>query len=70
MGWLGWPPESTMGADVNAIEMALAGRRELLQVIFGESKKSPPTKRPMTARSFRDMAKRHNANWVKAAGNG
>ena len=39
MGWLGWPPETALAADVNLIEMALSSRSDLLSTIFGSGEK-------------------------------
>jgi hypothetical protein len=65
MGWLGWTEEALMRTDVNSIEMALRGRRDLLKSIFGGSDESAAAngKIPATPENFREMVKRHNSRY-------
>lgn len=57
MGWLGWTEREAMRADVNAIEIAMEGKIDMLVSIHGKSK---PKKLPVVKR-WRDFAETHNA---------
>lgn len=60
MGWLGWPPETAMSADVNAIQIAMEGRIESIR--YANGLPPIPEKKPrFTYADFREFAKRHNA---------
>lgn len=63
MGWLGWPPDQVLAADVNAVEMALNARVDLLGKIFGDGKSQSKKPASVTAQNFRDIARSHNDNW-------
>lgn len=67
MGWLGWTPEVALAADVNAIIMALEGRKELLSMIFGSGKpdaqQSTQKPRGATVDQYKSMTAGHNARW-------
>ena len=43
LGWLGWSVEEATTCDINAIHVAYAGRREMLEAIFGKPKPLPQT---------------------------
>lgn len=63
MGWLGWTPDQAMGADVNAIIIALEGRHEMLGAIFGTKEKPGESKRSgrgATVDQFQAWKKRTN----------
>jgi hypothetical protein len=38
-GWLGWPPAVVLATPIPQLEMAFAGRSEMLRAIFGGSEK-------------------------------
>lgn len=40
-GWLGWTPAAALAAPIPQIEAAFEGRMDMLQAIFGKSKKKP-----------------------------
>lgn len=66
MGWLGWSEDQLMRADVNSIELALEGRTELLQAIFGKADDPPPKgKEPKAslAQRFKAGVRRHNLRY-------
>jgi type IV secretory pathway VirJ component len=46
LGWLGWSEEETLSADMNAIEVAHAGRVAMLSAIFGGGKEDKPVELP------------------------
>ena len=60
MGWIGWLPEQALAADVNAVIIAIEGRVEMLNGIFGDPKKAKGKKRPITARTWKAVVKAHN----------
>ena len=65
MGWLGWTPEVALATDVAMIEAALESRSDLLTMIFGSGKKTPPKgkqrgKGGVSATQFKAFAKRTN----------
>jgi hypothetical protein len=68
MGWLGWPPDQTMAADVNIVRIAIDAKIDLLQMVYGSGKKSKANTVPMTSDNFRAMAKSHNDNWRQGNG--
>ncbi len=39
MGWLGWTEEETLATDVNAIELAVIGRMNMLKMCYGITEK-------------------------------
>lgn len=41
-GWLGWPPAVVLAAPIPQLEMAIAGRQDLLQSIFGKPRAEVP----------------------------
>ena len=62
-GWLGYTPGEALACNVNDIEIALGGFRDLLKQLFGSPDKpgdKPGAKRPMSAARFRVMAEKHN----------
>jgi hypothetical protein len=63
MGWLGWSSRQALRADVQVIELAMDGMRDLLSAVFGtgesESKKTPVTPERMKA-----FSRRHNRLWA------
>lgn len=66
MGWLGWSWEETRRCDVNVIIMALEGREDLLNVVFGDGKPIQRGKhKPMTADKFKTFAAAHNQLWKR-----
>ena len=54
LGWLGWTEEQALKSDVNAIQIAYAGRIDLLTHIFGKRKDDKPNvaSRPLTPQLF------------------
>ncbi len=48
-GWLGWPPAVVLAAPIPQLELAITGRRELLQSIFGAPEKKVPVGRKLAA---------------------
>lgn len=56
MGWLGWTQEQAMRADVNAIEIAMEGRIDMLRTVWGSKKEKKP---PVPTR-WGDFVKTHN----------
>ena len=68
MGCLHWTFEELRHTDVNAIELALEGHRELVQSIFGgkeEEAEEQRKPRPMTAERFKSLARRHNSIYLR-----
>lgn len=59
MGWLGWSEREAMEADVNAIEIAMEGKMEMIKFAFFG--KNPFEKKPSVDARWRDFAKTHNA---------
>lgn len=49
LGWLGWTEHDALKTDVNAILLALEGRKAMLRYIFGPETPSPP--RPVPGRA-------------------
>jgi hypothetical protein len=41
-GWLGWAPAVVLATPIPQLELAIIGRRELLQSIFGGPEKKVP----------------------------
>lgn len=54
MGWLGWTEEQTLQTTVPSIEIALAGRCDMLRQIFGGSDEPAPkpVARPFSIKLF------------------
>ena len=54
MGWLGWTEEQTLQTTIPALELAIAGRSEMINAIFGggSDKPSPTSKRHLTPELF------------------
>jgi len=55
MGWLGWSERIALSTSIPAIELALEGRVEMLNAIFGggESEQKPKeATRPMSPQLF------------------
>lgn len=48
-GWLGWPASIVLATPMPQLELAIAGRRELLQSIFGAPEKKVPVGRKLKA---------------------
>ncbi len=46
MGWLGWSPETALGADMNAIRVAYDGRIDMLKACFGGGDDKPASTAP------------------------
>lgn len=65
MGWVGWPEDKTLAADVNAISIAVEGRANMLSAIFGGSSAAPPRPRRMTADRWRSIVRSNNARFSK-----
>lgn len=40
MGWLGWPPDQALAADVNLVSMAIAAKVDLLIMQSGGKKEA------------------------------
>lgn len=59
MGWLGWMPDTALGADVNLVLMALASKRDLISVIYGDGGRASK-KRKVTADEFKARVAAHN----------
>lgn len=59
MGWLGWVPDAALGADVNLVVMALASKRDLISIIYGDGKRSGKKKK-VTAAEFKALVAAHN----------
>lgn len=51
MGWLGWTEEVTLRTTVPSIELALEGRAEMLNKIFGKGEPEPEQPK-VSARPF------------------
>jgi hypothetical protein len=46
LGWLGWSPDQTLYADVNAIIIGYYGRNKMLQVMQGLDPNAPQPSKP------------------------
>lgn len=46
MGWIGWTEEQTLRTTIPAIELAVAGRTDMLRAIFGGSEPEQPKVSP------------------------
>lgn len=59
-GHLPWPPETVLKSDVNLLHIAIEGRIDVLQSIFGG--KPPPGKgKRMSAEQWKARFNQHNA---------
>lgn len=61
-GWLGWTPDVVLAAPISQLELAIAGRRDLLQSIFG----APEKPRVPLARKVRGILGMRGTTKVKA----
>lgn len=61
MGWFGWLPDTAKGIDVNELEMAMRGRRNLL-AMMGLAK-APPERTAVDGRSWQAFKQRHNMRY-------
>lgn len=48
-GWLGWTAPVVLATPIPQLELAIAGRRELLQSIFGSPEKKAPMGQKISA---------------------
>lgn len=60
MGWLGWPPDVAMKADVNAIQIAMEGWYERERTLAGQP---PEADKPAKASrsDWKEFVAAHNA---------
>lgn len=63
MGWLGWTPATCLSTDVNLIEMALAGRADLMQMAGLVKLPRKPGDRRVSAADWAQFKKRHNMRY-------
>lgn len=61
MGWFGWLPDAAKAIDVNELEMAMRGRKNLL-AMMGLAQ-MPPERTPVDGRSWRAFKQRHNMRY-------
>lgn len=59
MGWLGWTPDVALQTDVNVLILALDGKTDMLEMIYGSGKKERGRKgkkgvTPDRFKAFRD----------------
>lgn len=64
MGWQNWTWDYVRREDVNILRLALSGKTELLQSIFGDATKDQRPSRPITPARFADFARRHNLRYA------
>lgn len=65
MGWLGWTPEVALQTDVNVLILALDGKTDMLEMIYGSGKsdRGRKGKKGVTAdrfKAFRDRVNRRD----------
>jgi hypothetical protein len=63
MGWLGWPPDIAMEADVNCIDIAMEGKIEMMNPEYAQR-----NKKGVAAGKFRAFARDHNIRWERQHG--
>jgi hypothetical protein len=61
MGWLGWPPDVALNADVNCIEIAMEGKAEMINPSIRDGQPSGN----LAADKFRSFARDHNIRWAR-----
>lgn len=63
MGWLMWPPDVALNADVNCIEIAMEGLAEMKNPSYRQQKSGN-----QSAAKFRTFARDHNIRWAMQNG--
>ncbi len=65
IGWLGWSEQEALFADVNSILIGVEGRVDLLNGLFGKSKKEKTAKDLPMAQRFKLFSQDHNAIFAR-----